>query len=509
MPLSKLEANDPVESPSASRVSWTRIGLVSLLVLIPCFWQRRIEAGDLRSHIYNAWLVQLIESGQAHGLWIAHQWNNVLFDFLLFGFGRMIGLHAGEQIVVSLSVLVFFWGAFSFVLAVNRRPPWFLVPIIAVLAYGWTFQEGVFNYYLSIGLAFFGLAIIWKGWGWAWLALIPLVPLMALAHPLGLAWLAGAGLYIGAARLIPTRFRILLILAAITILFGAHLYLGRHYRVVSPPHSVVFYNGLDQMIFTRRYELPAVACGALIAIAVVSFLLSRRYERDLFSVFYIPLGLYAIAEAAVFFLPDGIYLPQSGLPLLDLTERLTLISAVLLCCLLGAVRPRWQHLAAGTSIAILFFTFLYQDTARINQMEEQAESLVQTLPRGARVLITVIPPLKYRFSPYHMVDRACIGRCFSWGNYEAPSGVFRVRATPQNPYVMSNIHDASAAEEGTYLIKAADLPVYQIYQCSEMWTELCVRPLQAGEENDRLGIHPAIQITRPNLAGGDIIGSNE
>ncbi len=50
---------------------------VSAAVLIPCFWHRRIEAGDLGSHVYNAWLAQLIEKGQAPGLYIAKRWNNI------------------------------------------------------------------------------------------------------------------------------------------------------------------------------------------------------------------------------------------------------------------------------------------------------------------------------------------------------------------------------------------------------------------------------------------------
>ena len=38
----------------------------------------------------------------------------------------------------------------------------------------------------------------------------------------------------------------------------------------------------------------------------------------------------------------------------------------------------------------------------------------------------------------HMIDRACIGYCFSYGNYEPSSGVFRVRAAPGNPYMLSD-----------------------------------------------------------------------
>jgi len=51
---------------------------ISALLLAPCYWQPRIQAGDLSSHIYNSWLAQLIESGRAQGLVVAPQTTNVL-----------------------------------------------------------------------------------------------------------------------------------------------------------------------------------------------------------------------------------------------------------------------------------------------------------------------------------------------------------------------------------------------------------------------------------------------
>ena len=61
---------------------------------------------------YNAWLAQLIQRGQAPGLWLSGQHTNVLFDFLLSGLGSLFGLHARGTDAVSLSILIFFWGAF-------------------------------------------------------------------------------------------------------------------------------------------------------------------------------------------------------------------------------------------------------------------------------------------------------------------------------------------------------------------------------------------------------------
>ena len=136
----------------------TRFAAVSAALLIPVYWHRRIEAGDLASHLYNAWLAQLIRQGQAPGLWIARQWNNVAFDLLLSWLGSAFGLRAAERIAVSFAVLIFFWGAFALIAAATRRAPWKLSPLIAVFAYGWTFEMGFMNYYISLGLCFFALA---------------------------------------------------------------------------------------------------------------------------------------------------------------------------------------------------------------------------------------------------------------------------------------------------------------------------------------------------------------
>src|SRR5277367_4660938 len=96
-----------------------RIVPMSVLLLVPCVWHRHVEAGDLGSHVYNAWLAQLIGKGQAPGLYLAHQWNNVLFDFVLLGVANVAGFVAAEKIVVAAAVLIFFWGVFALLAAMS------------------------------------------------------------------------------------------------------------------------------------------------------------------------------------------------------------------------------------------------------------------------------------------------------------------------------------------------------------------------------------------------------
>ena len=474
------------------RDRWLRFLAISSLVLVPCFWHREIFASDLGSHLYNAWLAQLIRHGQAPGLWIAPQRTNVLFDLLLSGFGAIFGLHAAEKIAVSLAVLIFFWGLFALVSAATRRAPWFLLPCVALFAYGWTFHLGFFNYYLSLGLAFFSLAIFWRGRLWEWLVACALALIALVAHPLGFVWLLAAAAYIFIAETVPRRLhRLLLFVAAAASLVAFHIYLWRHYNVYAGSQPFYMYNGADQLdLFGTRYHIPEVILLVFAVIALAADLFHRRREPGALRYHAIPLQLYLLAMLSVYLLPGGIHFPPPTAALALLTERFTSISAALLCALLGAMQPRKWHLVATAAIAIIFFSFVYQDTAKINAMEQQVVRLVSKLPPNQRVMATILPPADSRVTIQHIVDRACISRCFSYGNYEPSTGLFRVRARPGNAYVLSDYDLAVDMEEGNYTVQPEDLPVYQIYQCGVRGTDLCIRSLEAGEDNDRLGVHP-------------------
>src|ERR1035438_8231237 len=84
---------------------WTYV-LISLLLLLPCYWQPRIQGGDLSSHMYNAWLPRWIETGGSEGLLMVHQTTNVLFDLLLAGLFRVCNPEFAQRIAVSIAVLI-------------------------------------------------------------------------------------------------------------------------------------------------------------------------------------------------------------------------------------------------------------------------------------------------------------------------------------------------------------------------------------------------------------------
>lgn len=468
---------------------WLGIVAISAILLLPCFWHKRIEAGDLASHTYNAWLAQLIERGDAPGVYLVRQWNNVLVDISLVKLGGVVGLAAAEKIVVSGCVLIFFWGAFAVIAAATHRPPWFLVPAIAMIAYGWTFQMGFMNYYASLGFAFFAIALFWRGHAVDWIAGVLLSGLTLLAHPMGFLCLVGMVAYIRLAERFSGWKRWVVFGSAFIAVFVLHWYIVRHLRV-GYWDTARFYlmNGADQLIlYGLHYLIPA--WFALI-FGAGSFIHGRVQQRESGEngwPFRTALELWAILLFVAAMIPELIALPQYAAPIAFPVARLTSVTAILGLCILGSVQPRKWHLAGLAACAAVFFTLLYRDTATLNTMEQQVEEMTKTLPYGRRVSETIVAPRGSRISYInHMVDRACIGRCFTYDNYEPSSGQFRIRVRAGSPIATDSVDASNAMENGDYMVRPQDLPMTQIDQCGgNDLTQVCMHDLAAGAKNGR------------------------
>jgi hypothetical protein len=469
--------------------------VLSLAMTVPCLWHRRIEAGDLGSHVYNAWLAQLIAKSQAPGLYIVRQWNNVLFDWLLLHTANIAGFAVAEKIVASLCVLIFFWGVFSFVAAASGQPPWFLVPAIAMLAYGYSFNMGFLNYYLSLGLASFSLAFLWRGRELQRLFGLLLVPLVFLAHPIGFLWLLGAALYIVLWTKLPSWWKLVVPAAAVIFLFAIRSYLMHQTRFPVDWFHDPFYlmNGADQLtLYGQRYAALGWAVFALGVICIGVDAISRKRDASFWQSVPLPASFYFVAVVAVAMMPENLRPSITGGWIGLLASRLTAINAIFGLGLLGCLKPRKWHLAGFAACAIVFFAFLYQDTLTLNRMESSAEALVNRLPFGTRVIATIWAPPGSRVSFIgHIADRACIGHCFSYANYEPSSGQFRIRAHPGSPVVSASDDDTEDMQAGVYDVEEEDLPLMEIYQCdAKDLTKLCIRDLASGEKNGRLGYQP-------------------
>jgi hypothetical protein len=470
------------------------VAMLSTVMVLPCLWHRHIEAGDLGSHVYNAWLAQLIAKGQAPGLYVVAQWNNILFDLLLLHVGNWVGLAAAEKLVVSACVLIFFWGVFGFIAVVTRRAPWALTPCIAMVAYGYSFNMGFMNYYLSVGLGCLCLALIWRGGSKNWIAAVPIVALVAAAHPIGLLWVAGVPLYLAMRPLLPGAWKLVVPLGVIAACRGLRSYVNHSETAVADYFTAVPFHatGVDQLLlYGRPYELLAWAALLFGIVCFASDMAVRRSES--WTCLEIPLELYLTLFCAASFAPENLRFSIHTAWIGLLVSRLTTISAIVGLCILGCMRPRKWHVVGFSAIALIFFAFLFQDTGKINRLESNAETLLSTLPPGTRIVPTIFPQPDWRIVFIaHLADRACVGYCFVYSNYEPSSKQFRVRiAKGGSPIVSDSPDDANDMQGGGYEIQKEDLPLKQVYQCDRGdWTKLCLRDLAEGESTGAYGLGP-------------------
>jgi hypothetical protein len=467
------------------------MGVISCLLAVPCFWHAQIEAGDLGSHVYNAWLVQLIHAGKAPGLYLAPLGHNVLFDWMLSGAAAVFGFAAAQKVVVTLAVLFFFWGTFALVARLGGQAPWFLTPCLAMLAYGYCFNMGFFNYYLSIGLACFSLALFLGGTRGDKIVALLFLPVIYLAHPVGFLFAVGVMVYLTVKGWLPGWWKLAVPLGVISVFVALHWLLANRVSLdVDWEKAGPFYtlNGSDQLVlYGDQYaSLARVAVLFGLICVAVEALLRRREGRAAWKGFALPLELYAVAFVATALLPENVRpAPEVGWMGL-LVSRLTMISAIFGLGVLACLKPRKWHLAGFALVAVGFFVFLYDNTAYLNAIERSAGQLLEQLPYGTRIVtdLSYLPDSRIEFVG-HSAERACVGHCFSYFNYEAPSRQFRVRSEVGSRLALPSYDVFEQMVKPTYVFQAKDLPLTLLYQCDEKdATRLCLRPLAAGETLD-------------------------
>jgi len=352
---------------------------------------------------------------------------------------------------------------------------------------------GFMNYCLSLGLAFFAVALFWRGRGLDWAIGVALTALTLLAHAVGFSWLIGTAVYILLAERIRGWARLVLFPGALLVIVAAHIYVSHHFRTASPVGwHFRSLTGADQLVlYGYRYNILRRLALLLALLCFAVGMLREENKREVWRALRTPIELWAMLLFATAMLWGEIFFPQHGAAFGLIATRLSSITGVLGLCILGCVRLRRWNFAGWMCLAVVFFSWMYQDTAVLNRMEAQVETLVKELPYGRRVIQTVFALPGSRVVLSHIVARACIGRCFVYSNYEAAGRQFRVRARPGNPIVTDSADAGEAMELGRYVVRPEDLPMTDIYQCDLAdLTRLCSRDLVAGEVNGRIGYHP-------------------
>ncbi len=478
---------------------WTRVAGISVVLLLPCFWHRHIEAGDLGSHLYNAWLAQLIEKGQAPGLHLARQFSNVLFDFSLLHLANILGFWLAEKIAVSACVLIFFWGVFALVSAVTDDAQWVLMPCIATLAYGYAFNMGFMNYYLSLGLGAFCLALVWPMTGWKgkeadWIAAVLLLGVAWLAHPIGCLWAIATIAYVAVRNRLDGWRKLAVPGAAVLMLLGFRWYLHHRAELAADWNSGLpfwYSTGADQlMVYGDRYERlawVALAFGVVcLLIEIVRNLRNRSWWNDI----ALPVELYLVGFFAVATFPENFRVSMYAAWIGLLVSRLTAICAILGLVVLARAQLRQWTIAGFLLIGMAYFVLLARDTRGLSDLEASAEAAVATLPPETRIIPTLRADANWRVEfVSHVADRACIRRCFVYSNYEPSSKQFRVRVEKGGTWMVTDsADDADDMQGGSYEIEKKDLPLKQLYQCDRTdWIKLCLHDLKEGQNTGQLG----------------------
>jgi hypothetical protein len=354
-----------------------------------------------------------------------------------------------------------------------------MLPAIGILAYGWVFHMGLFNFYLSLGFCLWALALAWNPAPRRLVAAAVLLVLAYMAHGLPLAWTVAVLAYAYLARRMDPAVRWRLIAAAFVALFALRFALGSFTQVRWSPAQLLDMIGADQAwIYDDKYRIVLVALLVAWTLLFVN-LLHQSGGRKL--VTGIPFQLCLLTAAGIFLLPTGISIPGYRHALVFIAERMSLAVGVLICALVAAARPHAVIRYAPLAVALLFFGFLYRDEAILNSVEDRIQAAALQAPSFQRVVSGVEDSSLRVNALTHMIDRVCIGRCYSYANYEPSTAQFRIQAVAPNQFVISDYGDSWRLQNGLYVVKPSDLPLYQV--TIDDTGQMIVRSLPAGFMN--------------------------
>jgi hypothetical protein len=297
-------------------------------------------------------------------------------------------------------------------------------------------------------------------------------------------------LYLTLRNILPGYSKLALPIAAIAAFAGLHWFLAAHTDYdIDWTKTGPFYvfNGSDQLVlYGDQYSSLAQLAFLFGVICLVVDALMRRKEGASWRSwqnFALPVELYIVTFAIVVLLPENIRTSPEVAWIGLLVSRLTTISAIFGLAVLACLKPRKWHAVGFAALAAGFFLFLRDDAVYLNQVEANAEAILSQLPYGTRVIPTLSVPEDSRIEfAGHLADRACIGHCFSYLNYEPSSTQFRVRAMPGNKFAAAPYSQVEKMVSSSYVFQPEDLPLVQLYECNPAdRTKLCIRTVHAGD----------------------------
>ena len=450
----------------------------SIVAIVPCIWQKGVINGDLGSHLYNAWLAVGVEHGEYPGLYLEPVHTNVLFDILLTRLMSYFRHATAERLALSMSVLIFFWGTFAAVRALSGERPWALTPLILILTHGWVLQIGFMNFHLATGIALFALALLWRPSATRVIFSCLLLLLATMAQPLPALWvvlaIAYKTVYLRAER---HRTRLLFATIGASALCAVVIRAGFFPIVLGTTGWEIgqlrYATGADQVLaYGPEYLLIVVSVLVLSGIVLVQH---WRCEGRVCSSGLVA-HLWILLAVGTFLVPNGILFRGYTFGYYFISQRVSTLLAFVGIAVLAAGRPQPRIIASFGLVAALFFAMLYGDTRRLNTIQDEFDDIVQHYPPGQRFVTEVIDWHVDSHAPFlqSMLGRACVDRCFDYGNYEVSTRQFRIRARGPNPFVRTDPNRDPVEE---FRLTDPELPLSEIEWCGPAADKLCVREI--------------------------------
>src|SRR5260370_9334145 len=241
------------------------------------------------------------------------------------------------------------------------RPSWFPAPCLVMLAYGWTLQSGLSNFYLSVGLGLWSLALLWEGGLERSVLAVALMGLVYMAHGIGFCWAAGAMAYAWISSRTAPRYKPLLLVVTICAVIGLRFVITCRYQTFWSPHQWLEASAVDQVwTYGLKYIGVSVTLGLLWSFLFLRLSHQKTYMEIISG---LPFQISLITAAGILLIPTRIELHGFNAALIFITDRMTLLLGVSICVLLGAAKPPTRDALPFVVLAGGSFSFLYVDTS--------------------------------------------------------------------------------------------------------------------------------------------------
>jgi hypothetical protein len=470
---------------------------VALLLLVPCFWQPHIAAGDLASHSYNAWLANEVRQGRAPGLEIVNPKTNILADWALDVLLNRYGRQWAEPLIVSFAVELFFWGAFLWISVVHQRRSWLVAPSLGMLTYGLVFHFGFLNFYLATGFSLWMMYFLWRPTRRRFVLAATMAILAFLAHVLPLAWAVGMVIYWRVSQKVSRHERPMLLIGAaslfILIQVGLTTFLPSRWTLdqVFSIQGISGLVGVEQVwLYGTKYLVITTGLLLLWGILFMERLDAGEMSAD-------PIvHLWGLNILAFIIMPAGVQLPGYDFPLLYIPQRMSLFVGVTFLAMVSKGQHGRSVTRSSALLAAVFFTALFLDVRSINRIEEQIASLLAALPPGQRVVTVLRDSGSPRLNGLvHVGSGACIGRCFDYANYEPPTKQFRIRVVGLTPVNADNMDLVRELEEGRHIVTKEEAPLYSVCSSGDEENPLVLKKLKAGDKTCLVEMKATAQLT--------------